>query len=289
MALAPINPTNLTPPRVEFIDPRSGAISREWYRFFLSLLTATQANQEDTTLAPDAGSLLATYDALLASATQASEVTSDGMVASLESELNSLQDAFGVTPPDLGGTVTSVAASGGTTGLTFTGSPITTNGTLTLGGTLAVANGGTGATTAAAARTNLGAAASGANTDITALDQDVTITATGTIAVDSIGFRGLPQNSQTASYTLALTDAGKHISITTGGVVIPANGSVAFPIGATIVVFNNSASTQTISITTDTLRQAGTTNTGTRTLAVYGLATLVKMTSTVWVVTGNVT
>ena len=44
------------------------------------------------------------------------------------------------------GTVTSVAASGGTTGLTFTGSPITTSGTLTLGGTLAVANGGTGAT-----------------------------------------------------------------------------------------------------------------------------------------------
>jgi hypothetical protein len=55
------------------------------------------------------------------------------------------------------GTVTSVAASGGTTGLTFTGSPITTSGTLTLGGTLAVANGGTGATTAAGALTNLGA------------------------------------------------------------------------------------------------------------------------------------
>jgi hypothetical protein len=156
-------------------------------------------------------------------------------------------------------------------------------------GVVSVAGGGTGATTAGGARTNLGAAASGANTDITALDQDVTITATGTIAADTIGYRGLPQNSQTASYTLALDDAGKHISITTGGVIIPANGSVAFPIGTTIVVFNNSASTQTISITTDTLRQAGTTNTGTRTLAVYGLATLVKMTSTVWVVTGNVT
>lgn len=67
------------------------------------------------------------------------------------------------------GTVTSVAASGGTTGLSFTGSPITTSGTLTLGGTLVVANGGTGATTAAGARTNLGAAASGANSDITSL------------------------------------------------------------------------------------------------------------------------
>lgn len=67
------------------------------------------------------------------------------------------------------GTVTSVAASGGTTGLTFSGSPITTSGTLTLGGTLAVASGGTGATDAATARANLGAAASGANNDITSL------------------------------------------------------------------------------------------------------------------------
>jgi hypothetical protein len=129
-------------------------------------------------------------------------------------------------------------------------------------------------------------ASSGANTDITALDQDVTITATGTIAADTIGYRGLPQNSQTASYTLALADAGKHISITTGGVVIPANGSVAFPIGTTIVVFNNSGSNQTISITTDTLRQAGTANTGSRTLAQYGLVTCVKVTSTVWVISG---
>jgi hypothetical protein len=45
------------------------------------------------------------------------------------------------------GTVTSVALSGGTTGLTVSGSPITTSGTITLAGTLVVANGGTGATT----------------------------------------------------------------------------------------------------------------------------------------------
>lgn len=45
------------------------------------------------------------------------------------------------------GTVTSVALSGGTTGLTVSGSPITSSGTITLAGTLVVANGGTGATT----------------------------------------------------------------------------------------------------------------------------------------------
>ncbi len=63
-----------------------------------------------------------------------------------------------------GGAVSSVDASGGTTGLSFTGGPVTTAGTLTLSGTLNVANGGTGATTAANARTNLAAAGSGAIT-----------------------------------------------------------------------------------------------------------------------------
>jgi hypothetical protein len=54
------------------------------------------------------------------------------------------------------GTVTSVNGSGGSTGLTLSGGPITTSGTLTLGGTLAVANGGTGSTTSSGAATNLG-------------------------------------------------------------------------------------------------------------------------------------
>ena len=56
-----------------------------------------------------------------------------------------------------GGTVTSVNADGSTTGMTFSGGPITGSGTLTLGGTLGVSNGGTGATTAASALTSLGA------------------------------------------------------------------------------------------------------------------------------------
>jgi hypothetical protein len=190
-----------------------------------------------------------------------------------------------------------VSVAGGGTGVsTLTGyvkgsgtSPFTASATIPtsdLTGTLAIANGGTGATTAGAALTALGAAASGANTDITALDQDVAITATGTIAADTIGYRGLPQNSQTASYTLALSDQGKMINTTTGGVVIPANGSVAFPVGAAISIFNNSGSNQTISITTDTLRLAGTATTGSRTLAQYGLATVVKVTSTVWAISG---
>ena len=77
MALAPINPTQLTPPRVALIDDRSGAISREWYRFFLSLLTATQNNQADTELSPDTSSLLASYDTMLATLAQTTETQPD--------------------------------------------------------------------------------------------------------------------------------------------------------------------------------------------------------------------
>jgi hypothetical protein len=151
-----------------------------------------------------------------------------------------------------------------------------------------VVNGGTGATSASAARANLGAAASGVNADITSLQQSTTIAPTGVADVDSLGFRGLPQESKTAAYTLALGDAGRHISITTGGVTIPADGTAAFPIGTTIVVYNNSSSAQNIAITTDTLRLAGTATTGTRSLAQRGLATLVKVAATEWAVTGNV-
>ncbi|MDI9409355.1 MAG: hypothetical protein QM523_08950 [Candidatus Pacebacteria bacterium] len=60
-------------------------------------------------------------------------------------------------PGPTGGGVTSVNVSGGTTGLTTSGGPITSSGTITLGGVLAVASGGTGATTAPDALTSLGA------------------------------------------------------------------------------------------------------------------------------------
>lgn len=53
------------------------------------------------------------------------------------------------------GTVTYIDVSGGTTGLTFSGSPVTSSGTVTMGGTLALTNGGTGATTKAGAQANL--------------------------------------------------------------------------------------------------------------------------------------
>lgn len=44
------NETTITPPRVPLIDPRTGLISREWYRFFLNLFTLTGSGQTDITV-----------------------------------------------------------------------------------------------------------------------------------------------------------------------------------------------------------------------------------------------
>ena len=98
MAYSPINPTQLTPPRVDLIDPRSGAISREWYRFFLSLLTATQTTQDEATLAPDALSLLAAYDATFADAIQGLANAPDSGAAEVDAKVDALAQAAGVTP-----------------------------------------------------------------------------------------------------------------------------------------------------------------------------------------------
>jgi hypothetical protein len=88
--VAPTNPTQLTPPRVALIDQRTGAISREWYRFFLSLLTATEDNQTEAGTTVDVNSLLASYDAMLNNLSQEVGTTPASLSASLESSLNSL-------------------------------------------------------------------------------------------------------------------------------------------------------------------------------------------------------
>ena len=109
---------------------------------------------------------------------------------------------------------------------------------------------------------------------------------TSSDVVDAVGYKGLPQNARTAAYGLVLADIGKMINTTTGGVVIPSNANVAFPLGSTIVIYNDSASNQTISITTDTIYLGGTATTGSRTLAQRGLASCVKVANTTWVVAG---
>lgn len=119
---------------------------------------------------------------------------------------------------------------------------------------------------------------------------DNTVTVDGTVGV---GFLSIPPNSQSTAYTLVLGDSGKHIlhpSADTSArtFTIPANGSVAFPVGTAITFINqDGAGVLTIAITTDTMRLAGGGATGSRTLAANGIATCVKITSTEWIISGN--
>ena len=92
-----------------------------------------------------------------------------------------------------------------------------------------------------------------------------------------VGFRNIPQVTKSGAYTPTDTsDVGKHISITTGGVTV--NASI-YSAGDVFTIYNNSGSNQTITAGTNvTFRLAGTATTGPRTLAQYGVATLLCVT-----------
>lgn len=113
-------------------------------------------------------------------------------------------------------------------------------------------------------------------------------TATTQIATTAFvdALRDIASSAQSTSYTLALTDRGKSVD-TTASVTIPANASIAFPVGSVVTITNTSGANITIAITTDTLRLAGTATTGSRTLAQYGVATIRKIASTTWVIAGT--
>jgi hypothetical protein len=113
------------------------------------------------------------------------------------------------------------------------------------------------------------------------------LTATGIVS-DSYGnLRDIPQNSQSSTYSLQITDAGKHISITTGGVTVP---SSVFSAGDAVTIFNNSSVNQTITQGSGvTLRFSGTVLTGNRTLLPYGIATVLCVSSDIFAIVGIVT
>lgn len=106
------------------------------------------------------------------------------------------------------GTVTSVGLSGGTTGLTASGSPITTTGTITLGGTLAVANGGTGQTSYTDGQLLIGNSTGNTLTK-------ATLTAGSGIAITNGG----------GSISIAATNSGTVTSVTGTSPVVSSGGT----------------------------------------------------------------
>ncbi|MDZ4250886.1 MAG: hypothetical protein U0990_12490 [Candidatus Nanopelagicales bacterium] len=119
-----------------------------------------------------------------------------------------------------------------------------------------------------------------------------TTTAIGA-ATGTITFAGstIPQNSQSAAYTTVAADANKHILHPTADntartFTIDSNENVPYPTG-TAITFVNQINVLTIAITADTLTLAGANTTGSVTIAAGGMATALKVTSTIWFISGS--
>lgn len=229
--------TQITPPRVAFLDPRTGAVSREWYLFFLSLYNLTGAGTsvvslEDIQRSPV--SPLESVEAALGVLAQYAETLPPGVpVESVEAALPPVIEALPYQD----------------TAPRYEAYPPVA---------------------------------------ITSLDQSVAVTPVGTIAADTIGFRGLPQNAQTTAYTLALADQGKHVFATGAAftITVPANATTAFPVGSEITIFVGDAVKTLAPAAGVTLILGGTAITGSRTLAINSVATCIKLQTNVWVVSG---
>ena len=131
------NQTQITPPRVPIIDERTGAVSRQWYRWFYSLYTFTG---EGSGILPvtSGGTGLGTIP------TNGQLLIGNGTGYTL----NTLGAGAGISVTNGLGTITVantgvLSVSGGTTGLTPAAA---TTGVVTLAGKLVIANGGTNAT-----------------------------------------------------------------------------------------------------------------------------------------------
>ena len=206
----------------------------------------------------------------------------------------------------------------GSTGLT----PNTaTSGAVTVAGTLAPANGGTGVSNNAAmtvtgsgnfayTRTLTGATnvtfpttgtlATLAGTE-TLSNKTLTAPALGTPAsgvlssctvdgTNAVGYRNIPQSgaAKTTSYTLATGDIGEFIEVgASGSIVVP---DATFAAGDAVVIFNNTSGAITLTMSITTAYIGGTdADKATISLATRGLCNVLFISGTVCVVTGNVT
>ena len=214
-------------------------------------------------------------------------------------------------PTEVGGSVTSVDVSGGTTGITTSGGPITSSGTVTLAGTLAVANGGTGITSFGAgvatwlgtpSSANLATAVSdetGSGALVFATSPTFVTPVLGTPAsgaltnctadgTNNVGTSNVaPAGTKTTSYTLAVGDVGKYVQVGSGGsITVP---DATFAEGDAVSIFNNTTGDVTITCSITTAYIAGTdTDKATMTLVTRGVATVLFISGTICVVSGSV-
>jgi len=203
-------------------------------------------------------------------------------------------------------------ASGGTGSTSTTYANLQSNVT----GILPVANGGTGSNSTTYANlqsnvsgilpvtnggTGVNAASTGSGGVVLSTSPTLTTPVLGTPSsgnltsctadgTNAVGYRNVPQSGsdKVTSYTLAVGDVGEFVGIgTSGSITIP---NSIFAAGDVISLFNNTSGNITITCTITTAYIAGTdSDKATMTLATRGLATLLFISGTVVVVSGNVT
>jgi hypothetical protein len=161
-----------------------------------------------------------------------------------------------------------------------------------LSATLAVASGGTGVTTSTGSGSVVLSTSPTLVTPVLGTPTSGTLSNCTVDGTNEVGFKNIPQNSQSAAYTLVLADAGKHIlhpstDANARTFTIPANSSVAYPIGTAVTFVNMTSQVVTIAITSDTLTLSPAGTTGSRSLAQYGSATALKIGSTQWLISGS--
>ena len=119
------------------------------------------------------------------------------------------------------------------------------------------------------------------------------ITVSGNIILNSysVGYLEAPQNAQNTSYTLTLTDSGKHIysqNTATQVLTIPTNANVAFNVGTMVSIVLQGSGNVTVSpFSGVTLYLAGNSTSASRTISTYGMATLMKVATNTWFINGS--
>ena len=148
--------------------------------------------------------------------------------------------------------------------------------------------------------TTAGTVTTAAQPNITSLGTLVDLTVTGNIAGANInantngfaiGYKEIPPVVLSGNDTIALEDSGKHFRSTTAGNItlsIPTNATVAFPTGTAISIVEQAAGNILVNaISGVTLYQAGNSTAGNRVVSTYGVATLMKVDTDTWFISGT--
>ena len=148
--------------------------------------------------------------------------------------------------------------------------------------------------------TTAGTVTTNAQPNITSLGTLVDLDVTGNISGGNInantngfaiGYKEIPPVVLSANDTIALEDSGKHFRSTTAGNItlsIPTNATVAFPTGTAISIVEQAAGNILVNaISGVTLYQAGNSTAGNRVVSTYGVATLMKVDTDTWFISGT--